>query len=220
MEAPDRWTLKLVRQKSESKTATTFVFEPQPALKFQAGQWLHLACVADPYDRSLVRHMSVASAPQDTLVEFTMDTSSGTFFKTTLAALKPGDTVAAFKLRGDFVVDPDETRPLCFIAGGLGITPIRSIFKDLAHRGAVVPRQLVHVSRGAHLFAQELSALGVPQTRTDHAGWNGLKAGLLRDAGPATVFYVCGSQRFLDGVRADLAAAGVAADRVKSEDFH
>lgn len=220
MEATDRWTLTLVHQKPESETATTFAFRPQPALTFRAGQWLHLACVAQPNDRALVRHMSVASAPQDALVEFTMDTGSGSVYKTTLAALKPGDTVAAFKLRGDFVVAPDETRPLCFLAGGLGITPIRSILKDLAARGSRVPRQLVHVSRGAHLFAPEMAALGVPQTRTDHAGWNGLKAGLLRDAGPSTVFYLCGSQRFLDGVRADLAAAGVAPDRILAEDFH
>lgn len=220
MEPIDRWTLTLVHQHHETESTVTFAFRATPGVSFRAGQWLHLACQAQPSDRSMVRHMSIASAPHEGLVEFAMDLASGTPYKTTMAALRPGDQVAAFKLRGEFTVAEAPPGPLCFLAGGLGITPIRSILRDLGHRGSKVTRQLVHVSRGPHLFAEELSALDLPQTRTDHAGWNEFKADLFRGAGPSTVFYVCGSQRFLDGIQADLAGAGVAPDRILSEDFH
>lgn len=220
MEPLDRWQLRLVRRNPEAGTTVTFAFEPLTPLPFLAGQWLHLGCEPVPSDRTMVRHMSIASAPGDQLLEFTMDLGSQSAYKQAMGNLKVGDLVAAFKLRGQFTLDSADSDPVIFIAGGLGITPIRSLLRHLDATGSSVSRQLVHIARDHHLFAQELSAFKIPQTRTDHQGWTRHRDRVTEGADQRTWFYVCGSERFLDGIVTDLTTAGIDPDRIKTEDFH
>lgn len=219
MEPSQMWKLRLKQRRPEAGTVFTFAFEPLRPLDFRAGQWIHLAAAPLPVDRSLVRHMSIASAPADPLVEFTMDLASGSAYKQAMAALTPGDEVAAFKLKGDFVVDPSDPTPVVFLAGGLGITPVRSLLRDLADAGAPAPRWLVHVSRNEHLFAEELGTLPIPQWRVNREGLAAVWPLVLGEAGPRARFYVSGSDRFVAGLTADLAQAGVGPDRIVIENF-
>lgn len=219
MDTPENWKLRLHEKRHEFGTTYTFAFEALKPLAYQAGQWVHLAATPEVVDRALVRHMSIASAPGDRFVEFTMDVGSATPYKRAMSALKPGDEVAAFKLKGEFVVKPTELRPVVFVAGGLGITPIRAILRDLHGRHSDVPRSLVHVARGSHLYADELGALPLPQWRTNRQGLDAVWPLLLTEAGSEGRFYVCGSERFIVGLQDALLGAGIGADRIVTENF-
>jgi glycine betaine catabolism B len=48
-----------------------------------------------------------------------------------LLDLKDGEQVTASSPQGDFVLPKDKNTPLVFIAGGIGITPFRSMVKNL-----------------------------------------------------------------------------------------
>ncbi len=61
------------------------------------------------------------------------DFKKGSSFKRALFALKEGEMVEAFGLRGDFVTK-NFKKKLVFIAGGIGITPCRSILLDLEYK--------------------------------------------------------------------------------------
>ena len=61
------------------------------------------------------------------------DFEKGSSFKRALFALKEGETVEAFDLKGDFVTK-NFKKKLVFIAGGVGITPCRSILLDLEYK--------------------------------------------------------------------------------------
>ncbi|MDP3965261.1 MAG: FAD-dependent oxidoreductase, partial [bacterium] len=48
--------------------------------------------------------------------------------------LKAGDTVVASQRAGDFTLPKDKKKKLAFIAGGIGITPFRSMVKYLSDK--------------------------------------------------------------------------------------
>ena len=52
-------------------------------------------------------------------------------FKQQLNSMKPGDQIIAGQLAGDFVLPKDRTRKLVFLAGGIGVTPFRSMIKEM-----------------------------------------------------------------------------------------
>jgi ferredoxin-NADP reductase len=48
-------------------------------------------------------------------------------FKRALVAMRVNDTISASSLAGDFVLPKDAKKKLVFIAGGIGVTPFRSM---------------------------------------------------------------------------------------------
>jgi ferredoxin-NADP reductase len=55
----------------------------------------------------------------------------GSSFKKKLLTMKKGDTIVASGLAGDFVLPKNKKKKLVFIAGGIGITPFRSMIQYL-----------------------------------------------------------------------------------------
>ena len=51
-----------------------------------------------------------------------------------MLAMKPGDRVMGGSLAGDFTLPRDATKKLVFVAGGIGITPFRSMVKYLSDK--------------------------------------------------------------------------------------
>jgi ferredoxin-NADP reductase len=219
MEQYGPWQLRLAERRRDFGTIHTFVFEPLSPFDFQAGQYLHLTATPERGDKSMTRHMSIASPPHSRHLEFSMDLGSGTEYKRAMSGLPIGAKVTAFKLKGEFIVEPKETRPLVFIAGGLGITPIRAILHDLTAAASDIPRSLVHVARGAHLFKDELAGLDFPQWRTDRSGLEALWPTVLDMGDSDGKFYLCGSERFIVGIQARLQSDGVSPERIVIENF-
>ncbi|MBA4029892.1 MAG: hypothetical protein C0478_03105 [Planctomyces sp.] len=74
-----------------------------------------------------------------------------------------GDILEVGPPCGEFILDPAvaATRPLVFIAGGVGITPLLSMLNSVVHHG---PRQPIHfvqaaTNRPRHAFHEELATL-------------------------------------------------------------
>jgi ferredoxin-NADP reductase len=55
-------------------------------------------------------------------------------FKRSLATMKPGDVIYGSQLAGNFTLPKDRSTKLAFIAGGIGVTPFRSMVQDLIDR--------------------------------------------------------------------------------------
>lgn len=220
MEIPERWSLTLIQSRVEYDSTVTLSFSPDAPLPFAAGQWIHLACAAEPEGRHMVRHMSIASAPNDPYLEFTMDFQSNSDYKRAMAALKPGDRVAAFKLRGEFTVPEQPNGPLVFLAGGLGVTPIRSLIRSFGSGVPRVPLYFIHVSRGAFLYQDEIQKLPIEQGRINRSGVAKLLPAVAQKAGNQACWYVSGSDRFVEGLKPVLHGLGVAEERIITENFH
>ena len=108
-----------------------FSFVPVTSVKFLPGQYMEWTLPHEKTDtRGNRRFFSIASSPTEKELLLTVkfyDPSSS--FKKKLQSLRPSETISATALSGDFVLPKDITKPLVFLAGGVGIAPFRSMVK-------------------------------------------------------------------------------------------
>ncbi len=128
-----RFLLTLLEKNEIGAGTYEFVFAPDRVFTFRPGQYMEWTLghrFAD--DRGNRRYFTIASSPtEDTVrlsVKFYEPESS---FKRTLKTLKPHDTISVSNLAGDFVLPKDTSKKLVFIAGGIGVTPFRSMVQYL-----------------------------------------------------------------------------------------
>ena len=132
-----RLKLKL-KSKIEIATDTfEFNFEKPKSFKFHPGQYLEWTLPSIKSDlRGNRRFFTIASSPTEEFlklgIKFNNPSSS---FKKILSELKEGLPLTGAQLVGDFTLPTNKTKKLVFIAGGIGITPFRSMIKYMIDGG-------------------------------------------------------------------------------------
>lgn len=125
---------QLLIQKVVQLSPTTYeiLATPKRPIAFKPGQYLELSLPHKGQDfKGMRRVFSIASAPGEKFIRFGI-TATGNIssFKKELLASE-GRTVRAVQLGGDFTLPSNTDKPLLFIAGGVGITPFRSMLADM-----------------------------------------------------------------------------------------
>ena len=164
---------------------------------------------------------------------------TGSALKRSLAEAPLGTPVSIFGPAGDFTLGPDPT-PVVFIAGGIGITPFRSMLLDARGALTVVPGiTLIYSNRTPEgwQYDEELAGLArshvavryVPtMVEPDKSAqpWNGerrfVNAEILRDyVGDMTVsiFHLAGPPGLVVAATKTVLEAGAAPAHVLSEEF-
>jgi ferredoxin-NADP reductase/Na+-translocating ferredoxin:NAD+ oxidoreductase RnfD subunit len=131
-----RFKFTLMRIEKMASGCYDFVFKSDRKLGFQSGQYLDWTLdVRNADDRGNRRPFTIASAPTDNDVRIGVKfypTSSA--FKRALFAMRPGDVIHGSQLAGAFVLPKNPAEKLVFLAGGIGVTPFRSMVRDLISR--------------------------------------------------------------------------------------
>lgn len=114
-----------------------FVFSLPAPIKFTPGQYMEFTFDHPaPDSRGNRRYLSLASSPTEPEirlgVKFGEPPSS---FKKNLLNLTADQKIVASQLIGDFTLPKDKNKKLVLMAGGIGITPYRSILKYLIDNG-------------------------------------------------------------------------------------
>jgi glycine betaine catabolism B len=128
-----RFKLTLERIEKKAQGCYDYVFNSNRPVAFAAGQYLDWTMnVRSPDNRGNRRAFTIASAPgaeQLRLgVKFYPNPSA---FKQSLLSLRPGDVIYGSQLAGSFVLPKNQDEKLAFIAGGIGVTPFRSMIEHM-----------------------------------------------------------------------------------------
>jgi ferredoxin-NADP reductase len=110
-----------------------FRFEKPPGWQFKAGQYLDMTLIDPPETdaEGNTRSFSIASGPhEDTLMIATR--MRDTAFKRVLKTMSIGGAVTVEGPSGDLTLPDDSARTIVFLAGGIGITPFRSMLVEAA----------------------------------------------------------------------------------------
>jgi ferredoxin-NADP reductase len=162
--------LTLANTKDEIGNVRTFVFKPESPISWTPGQFIHYTLPHDDKDdRGDERWFTISSAPFEKNIQITTRIfEKPSSFKQRLLQLQPGDTIEAGEPDGDFTYG-NESRNHIFVAGGIGITPFRSIITELHHQGKDFNIELLYANREADniLFEDELEAIAA-----QHDGFN------------------------------------------------
>lgn len=117
------------RKEEVARDTWAFYFESMGSFKFIPGQfmeWIYLHPKVDL--RGFRRYFTISSSPTEKYVVITMRYfGRSSSFKRAFFNIRPGERVTALGPLGEFVLPKEREVPLCFVAGGVGITPFRSM---------------------------------------------------------------------------------------------
>lgn len=128
-----RFVLRLSKKNRLASGIIDFVFKPAQKLSFVPGQYMEFTLAhSSPDSRGNRRYFTLASSPTEQAVHLGIRFSEhGSSYKNALQRMESGERIIAAQLAGDFTLPRDPARKLVFIAGGIGITPFRSMVKYL-----------------------------------------------------------------------------------------
>jgi ferredoxin-NADP reductase len=137
MAAEAQWPIYSLKLKNRSEVAEgtlEFRFDKPPGMIFKAGQFMDLTLLDPPETdaEGNTRGFSINSAPDDPELMFTTRLRD-TAFKRVLRTMPLGTEVKVEGPFGDFTLHNNPARPAVLLAGGIGVTPFRSMARRAAH---------------------------------------------------------------------------------------
>jgi ferredoxin-NADP reductase len=232
---------RLQAQKSLCAGTTAFYFDKPHGLAFQAGQFVNVSLPnpREPDPEGNSRALSIASAPyeRNLMVATRLRTTA---FKRTLNSLPPGAELLLQGPFGSMTLPRKTTRPAVLLAGGIGITPFRSLV--WSETESLSARELflfysVRVLEEAAFFEelQQVEQINerykfictVTRPQESKIAWPGqtgrISIELLSKWIPdlsLPIYYIAGPSPMVIGVRQMLISAGVAEEDIRAEEFY
>jgi nitric oxide dioxygenase len=236
------------RKVKESEIVTSFYLKPAdggPLPAFKPGQYVTVK-VDHPTTPTSPRNYSLSDRPgldhYRISVKREPGSPPGLISNYLHDAVKQGDVLNLGPPCGEFTLDPEAVgrRPIVLVSGGVGLTPMVSMLKALAHRGVETPIYFVHGSRNSatHALREEVRRIAAerPNLRI-HIRYNepssgDVEDGVCDDVGTIDVplleelvpglngdFYLCGPKPFMACLYHGLMGRGVPDDRIYFEFF-
>jgi len=219
-----------------------FVFTPSRQFSYAPGQYMEWTLGhSAPDSRGNRRYFTLASSPTEKNlrlgIKFPTDAST---FKQSMLAMDKNSSIVAAQLAGDFTLPRDRRQKIVMIAGGIGITPFRSMIKYLIDTQPRERREVVLfyanrtvediVYRDVFDTAWQLLGIKTIYTLTDKTRvpkyWNGavghITAEMIKKEAPdyaTRLFYLSGPNAMVTSFEETLVRMGVSERQIKKDFF-
>jgi ferredoxin-NADP reductase len=231
---------KLKNRKEVAERTMAFQFEKPAHWTFKAGQFVDITLPNPPETdaEGNTRGFSIASVPQE---DFLMVTTRlrDTAFKRSLQKVPLGTEVKIEGPFGNLILHNNASRPAILLAGGIGITPLRSILVRAAMEKLPHRIFLFYSNRRPEdaAFLDELEALQKENpnfrmiaTMTDmeksHRPWQGERGFISQpmlskylNGVKNAIYYIAGPPGMVKGLHSVLNSASVDDDDIRTEEF-
>ncbi len=235
-----RLILTLKDKKEIGKDIWEFVFGADKDFNFRPGEYMEWTLPIGKMDsRGNRRYFTIASSPteKDILLGVKFN-SNGSTFKKDLLGLTTGEKISANSLMGDFLLEEKDGLGLVFIAGGIGITPFRSMVKYLIDKEIKCSVVLFYTVKDSQEIVyqdvwqegQDKINLRVVYVLTDKEnvspGWQG-EVGFIDETmirryvpdWPERKFYLSGPNAMVEAYKKTLLGLGVSRKKIKTDYF-
>lgn len=219
-----------------SRNSQDFVFTPERPFNYEPGQYMEFTFQHLHTDsRGARRYFTLASSPTEPEVRVGIKFyDPGSSYKRELLGITKETPIIAGQLGGDFTLPKDQRRKLVFIAGGIGVTPFRSMTKYLLDSQQQRDITLVYSARTSEdvvyrdVFDAAREQLGaktyyvVGDTDVKPPFYTArIDATLLKRLAPDTnsLFYISGPHDMVVETEKALRSNGVPSSRIKKDFF-
>lgn len=236
-----KYVLTLKSKAKIARDTGEFVFTSDRKIPYKPGQYLEWTLDHKfPDSRGNRRFFTIASSPteKDILLGVKFDIKRSSSFKTALAELDEGKEIVVGQLAGEFTLPKDKNKKLCFIAGGIGITPFRSMMAYMIDKNEkrdvvlvysckrmeeLAYTNLIHHAH-MHVGIKTVSTLTdiefIPKDWTGYKGF--INVELLLQEIPdymERIFYISGPPALVSATEKILAEIGVDNKNIKTDYF-
>lgn len=226
----------VVRKVKESDNITSFYLKPADGSKvpaYQPGQYISLR-LAIPGEKYLFnRQYSLSQATREDEFRISVKREadhdpSGRVSVFLHEEVNSSDRIEVSAPAGEFVLNTDKESPVAFISGGVGITPMMSMFETVATLTPARPTTFLHAARNEslHAFDQDIQKYAAMM---DNAHYQTLYSDepsgyitreLLAEYIDVTGdVYVCGPVPFMEAMIQELRTLGMNEDQIHFEFF-
>jgi ferredoxin-NADP reductase len=228
------YRVRLMNKRGVAEGAVAYEFAKPKGFNYLPGQFVTLS-LADA-GTGQTRSFSLASAPYEKRLMAAVWQGTSPF-KLCLQKLRPGSEVVIKGPFGKFTLDNETSKPAVFLAGGIGITPVRSIVLQTDHDGLGRELAIFYSSRTPETapFLAELGRIRKPNyafiptmTRLPESrrSWDGergrINSTMLEKYLPdptGAIYYLVGSTRFVNAMIKMLKKMDIGPEAMKLEKF-
>ena len=214
---------------ARSPSSVSYRFRMPAGFNFTAGQYMLVNL-----GEGLVHPLSLSDCPEETaFIEFTKR-MTGSPFCSRLESLKKGENIIVKGPAGKFFLEESDDT-LVLIAGGIGITPIRSILKSLEKKGESLRTIILiygNLNKEDIAFRDELENLKLPDYRlihvlSDTTGMENAYQGFISadilakevTESSSAHYMISGPPIMVEAIKKALATISVAEDRIRTDVF-
>lgn len=218
--------IKLIEKRQETSDSYLFSFQFKPELEWKAGQHGMFAFKGEKQDGGNFRPFSVASTKDENIITILTkigNTPSG--FKSKLKSMEAGDIITLRGPFGGFYIS-DYTRPMVMIAGGVGISPMRALLKEIDKKDVVTDVRLLYIdSNEEYAFKEELERTARDNPNLSVHFFNNRKhlddelLDFINRHNNNAVYFISGSPNMVKDIKNKIAVKGIKKRNIINDSF-
>ena len=218
--------LKLIEKKRESGDKYVFHFERKSPMNWKAGHDGIFTFKDIKFKGKSFRMFSVASSvDEENIIIATNIIENPSEFKSKLNDMQIGDSIFLRGPFGSFFIH-DYSKEIALIAGGIGITPMRAILKDLEDKEIPIEVTLFYIdSKKDFIFKDELEAISLKNPKIkiifleDRKIFQENLSRYVEKHKNNSLYFISGSPKMVKGIRNDIKNKGVKGKNIKNHKF-